>query len=137
MNGLTVGVRAFPDGTVLEVAGDLDFATVGGFHDVLPRLVLRPGQRLVIDLSGLTFCDSTGITAFLAARNVALEAGADVALAAVPAPTLRVLGVIGLDQVLTVHPDAAAAGVPAAPAPGPPVREADPPGAVARTAPEA
>ncbi|MGW0070951.1 STAS domain-containing protein [Streptosporangium sandarakinum] len=137
MTALTVDVRDLPAGTVLEVTGELDFTTVGGFHDVLRRLALRPGQRLVIDLGGLTFCDSTGITAFLAARNVALDAGADVALAAVPAPTLRVLGVIGLDQVFPVHPDTGAAGVPAAPASDPPAREPDPQGTMAWADPEA
>ncbi|GAB2494099.1 hypothetical protein GCM10027187_71380 [Streptosporangium sandarakinum] len=37
MTALTVDVRGFPAGTVLEVAGELDFTTVDGFHDVLRR----------------------------------------------------------------------------------------------------
>ncbi|MEU1852404.1 STAS domain-containing protein [Streptomyces sp. NPDC019990] len=55
-------------------------------------------------MSGLQFCDSCGITVFLAARQRALEAGADVALSAVPANLLRVLMLAGLDRVFTPAP---------------------------------
>ncbi|WP_411115476.1 STAS domain-containing protein, partial [Streptomyces sp. 029-5] len=62
-------------------------------------------QNLVIDLSGLEFCDSTGITALLAARQRAQAAGADMTLTAVPANTLRILTMIGLDRVFTIRPN--------------------------------
>lgn len=66
---------------------------------------LRPGERLVVDLANLEFCDSTGITALLAARQHALAAGADIALASVPANTLRILTIVGLDRVFALRPD--------------------------------
>ncbi|MYR57809.1 STAS domain-containing protein, partial [Streptomyces sp. SID625] len=40
----------------------------------------------------------------IAARNHALEAGADIALAAVPERVRRIFRIVGLDQVLTTHP---------------------------------
>ena len=69
---------------------------------VAPRCVR---QLVVLDLARLEFCDSSGITALIAARNHAVAAGADVALAAVPADTLRVLRIVRLDQYLS-RPDA-------------------------------
>ncbi|MFE7775170.1 hypothetical protein ACFU5O_14950 [Streptomyces sp. NPDC057445] len=39
-----------------------------------PGLALRPGRQLVIDLARLTFCDTSGITVPIAARNHALGA---------------------------------------------------------------
>ncbi|MEU0221804.1 STAS domain-containing protein [Streptomyces sp. NPDC006265] len=75
----------------------------------LDRLDLSPGQCLVLELSGLAFCDSSGITALLAARQHALAADADIVLAAVPANLLRVLTLVGLDQVFTLRPDFSAA----------------------------
>lgn len=68
------------------------------------RLVLTPGQCLVVDLSGLDFCDSSGITALPAARRRAQASGADLVLAAVPVNTLRILTVVGLDRVFTIRP---------------------------------
>ncbi len=53
----------------------------------------------------MEFCDSSGLTALIAARNHAHAAQADIALAAVPPRTLRVLRVVGLDQIFPLHPD--------------------------------
>ncbi|EFL36631.1 predicted protein [Streptomyces viridochromogenes DSM 40736] len=68
-------------------------------------MTARPRHTAPPDLSGLEFCDSSGITVFPAARQRALDAGADVALAAVPANLLRVLTLVGLDRVFTLLPD--------------------------------
>ncbi|RYJ29103.1 anti-sigma factor antagonist [Streptomyces sp. L-9-10] len=87
------------------MVGELDYAQATILREQTERLVLSPGQNLVIDFSGLEFCDSTGITALLAARQRAQAAGADMTLTAVPANTLRILTMIGLDQVFTIHPN--------------------------------
>ena len=69
------------------------------------RLPLAAGQQLVMDLGSLGFCDSSGITALLAARNLAIEQDSNVALASVPANTTRILRITGLDRVFTIRPD--------------------------------
>jgi anti-anti-sigma regulatory factor len=51
------------------------------------------------------FCDSSGLAALIAARSHAHGAQADIALAAVPPHTLRVLRIVGLDQIFPLHPD--------------------------------
>ncbi|WP_336322682.1 STAS domain-containing protein [Streptomyces lavendofoliae] len=101
---LKTSTRHTPAGPVLDVQGDLDFHTVPEFRKTLEGLSLLPGQRLVLHLAGLRFCDSSGITAFLVARNLAATAGAEVALAEVPEATLRVLRIVGLDQVFAIEP---------------------------------
>ncbi|ROQ32653.1 anti-sigma B factor antagonist [Streptomyces sp. PanSC19] len=109
MTPLRVTTRDAATGPVLEIVGDLDYATAARLREMLPAVALRPGLRLVLDLAGMEFCDSSGITALLAARAHAHAAGADIALAAVPARTLRILKVVGLDQVFALHPDSEAA----------------------------
>ncbi|MER7112751.1 STAS domain-containing protein [Streptomyces sp. NPDC000229] len=101
---LNTTTRHTATGLVLDVHGDLDFHTVPEFRRTLQGLTLVPGQRLVLNLAGLRFCDSSGITAFLVARNLAATAGADVSLAAVPETTFRVLRIVGLDQVFAIEP---------------------------------
>ncbi|MEU0283998.1 MULTISPECIES: STAS domain-containing protein [unclassified Streptomyces] len=105
MSPLNITHRNATTGPVLRVAGELDYAQATTLREQTERLVLSPGQNLVIDLSGLEFCDSTGITALLAARQRAQAAGADMTLTAVPAHTLRILTMIGLDQVFTIRPN--------------------------------
>ncbi|MFF5370931.1 STAS domain-containing protein [Streptomyces sp. NPDC013187] len=109
MNALTIRQLDTATGPVLHVAGDLDFDQAPVLRGRLDQLPLSPGQCLVLDLSGLAFCDSSGITALLAARQHALAADADIVLAAVPANLLRVLTLVGLDQVFTLRPDSSAA----------------------------
>jgi anti-anti-sigma factor len=106
---LKITVRDTPNGPLLEIAGDLDYTTAADLRELIAALPLGPGQRLVLDLAGMMFCDSSGITALIHARNRAQAARADVALAAVPAHTLRTLRIAGLDQIFPLHPDSGAA----------------------------
>ncbi|WP_406349206.1 STAS domain-containing protein [Streptomyces sp. NBC_00144] len=105
MRPLTVTTRDAATGPVLEITGDLDHATAPEVVETLTNLTLSSGQLLVLDLARLHFCDSSGITALIAARNIASEQGADIALAAVPPNTARVLNIFGLDRVFRVCPD--------------------------------
>ncbi|MET9399015.1 STAS domain-containing protein [Kitasatospora sp. NPDC002965] len=109
MNPLTITTRDAATGPVLEIAGDLDHHTAPGLREAVDTLPLAGGQLLVLDLARLDFCDSSGITVLLAARNVAVGHGARIALAAVPSNTARILGIVGLDRVFTIHPDTATA----------------------------
>ncbi|MFF4187678.1 STAS domain-containing protein [Streptomyces sp. NPDC001691] len=104
MNPLVLTLRATPTGPVLQIDGDLDYATAPTLRERLQALDLQPGQRLVLDLSGLRFCDSSGITAMIAAHNHTATADAGFALANVPARTLSVLRTVGLDQIFPVLP---------------------------------
>ncbi|MCQ9129754.1 STAS domain-containing protein [Streptomyces hilarionis] len=109
MSQLRITARDAVTGPVLEIIGELAYPHAAELTDRLLTTTLRPGQRLVLDLAGMDFCDSSGISALIAARNLAHAARADVALAAVPAHTLRILRVVGLDQIFAVHPDSDAA----------------------------
>ncbi|MFC8132456.1 STAS domain-containing protein [Streptomyces sp. NPDC057302] len=109
MTPLTITSRDAGTGPVLEIAGDLDYVTASELRTILDDLTLAAGQLLVLDLAGLDFCDSSGITVLLAARNLAIEQGGTIALAAIPASTARILRVMGLDRVFTIHSDTSAA----------------------------
>ncbi|MEU1535790.1 STAS domain-containing protein [Streptomyces fagopyri] len=109
MSPLKVTRRDATTGPVLEIIGELDHTTAPQLREHVTALSLRPGQLLVLDLTLMEFCDSSGITAFIAARNHTHALQADVALSAVPAHTLRVLRIVGLDQVFALHPDSGSA----------------------------
>ncbi|MFJ3582935.1 STAS domain-containing protein [Streptomyces sp. NPDC090127] len=106
---LTLATHATPAGAVVELVGDLDHHTATEVRAALPGISLRPGQQLVFDLGGLSFCDSSGITVLIAARNHALAAHATIALAAVPDRVSRIFRIVGLDQVFPTHPSTEAA----------------------------
>ena len=88
--------RATGTGPVVTVSGEVDVATAPRLRAEIGALALARGQLLVVDLAGVTFYDSSGISALIAARNLAEEAEAGVALAAVPDRLSRTFGLIGL-----------------------------------------
>ncbi|RDI18429.1 STAS domain-containing protein [Lentzea flaviverrucosa] len=98
--------KAVPTGLVLTLAGELDSATAPAANQAVQRLALRDGDQLIVDLTGLTFCDSSGIAALIAARARARGAGATIALAAVPRHLTKVFGLLGLTDLFVVHPTA-------------------------------
>ncbi|MEV6723900.1 STAS domain-containing protein [Streptomyces xanthochromogenes] len=101
-----ITTRDAASGPVVEVTGDLDHATAPQLRGQLAALTIQPGQRLVLDLGGLEFMDSSGISALIVARTLAHAAQAGISLAAVPANALRVLRIVGLDELFTLQPDA-------------------------------
>jgi anti-sigma B factor antagonist len=94
--------RAGAGATVVAAAGDVDLATVPELERVLQPEV-ETGGRVVLDLSGCTFIDSSGLRALVRARDVAAEAGGSLAVAVPPGPLTRVFEVAGLHDALELH----------------------------------
>jgi anti-sigma B factor antagonist len=116
---LAVSTRPTAAGAVLAVSGDLDHDSADRFRTAVDTVALRPGQLLTVDLSGMAFCDSSGITALIAARHRILGQGADIALSAVPAATARVMRMLGLDRVFALRQaDGTGPSAPSGPAGG-------------------
>ncbi|MDT7729339.1 MAG: anti-sigma factor antagonist [Actinomycetota bacterium] len=109
MTELTATVHTSAGGHLFELAGHLDFRNVSYLREVVEGVELGPGQQLIFDMSGLSFCDSTGLTVLVMARNRALAAHAGFALAAVSGRVARIFRVAGLDQVFSVYPSPEAA----------------------------
>ena len=57
-------------------AGELDISTAPDLQDALAELTDAP-RRVVVDLSDLEFCDSTGLSVFVRAKNSTDDAGGD------------------------------------------------------------
>lgn len=104
MSPLNITYRSTVTGPVLHVAGELDYERATALREQVDCLALSRGQNLTIDLSRLEFCDSTGISVLLAARHRAQAAEAELVLVGIPANTLRILRIVGLDQVFTIQP---------------------------------
>jgi anti-sigma B factor antagonist len=98
---------------VVTASGELDLYTAPRLQTALAALLREPVDRVVVDLSGVEFCDSTGMNVLLSAMKRAREHGGGLELAS-PRPAVRkILQVTGLDSVFTVvdaAADSAAAG---------------------------
>ena len=101
---LTVHTEQRGDVVVVSVAGELDMATAPQLQDQITDLLDKGRSRLVFDLAEVSFCDSTGLSVFVRAKNSCDEAGGVVRLAAPQRGVLRILEVSGLVEVLHTYP---------------------------------
>lgn len=86
--------------TVYTANGKLSLETVNQF---LPGLRAETAQRVVLDMSGVSFLDSAGVGAlvslFVSRRNQGKEFG----LAALPPQAVAVVTVAGLQNLLPIY----------------------------------
>jgi anti-sigma B factor antagonist len=96
-----VEVSEEPGTLILRLAGELDMASVRVVESALMAAIPTTGA-VVLDLGGLTFCDSTGIEMLAAAHRKASNEGTLLTVSNVPIAVARVLKISGMDQVLTI-----------------------------------
>ncbi len=88
---LLIDTRSENDRVVLSLRGELDLTSVPQFDQELQAAEAANPGRLVIDLSGLDFMDSTGLRALLQARERAKGDRYELALRRGPRQVQRVL----------------------------------------------
>jgi anti-sigma B factor antagonist len=91
---------------VVRLAGELDIAAEEYFERSLRSLEDDGGGGIVLDLSGLSFMDSTGIRLILQAWDSARRDGSGFAVLLGDSPVKRTLEIAGLDRVLPIAADA-------------------------------
>src|SRR3546814_5908142 len=94
---LTIEARPAPDGNVLVTAGELDLATAPQLSEAAEALIETGAKRLVFEVSGLSFMDSSGLRVLLE-----LSKRAEVVLRAPSRSVRRVVESTGVDNTLTL-----------------------------------
>lgn len=95
--------------SILRLVGELDADDAPAVRKMLAEQVLEGTGSLVLDLSGLTFIDSAGLAALIAAHKGTRTAGTSLVLAGLNGPVAKIMSVTGLDTVMTVAPTVEAA----------------------------
>ncbi|MFJ7159893.1 STAS domain-containing protein [Streptomyces sp. NPDC101118] len=90
--------------TRMALSGELDILTAAQVRGPLTRSIAPGGPDLVLDITGLTFCDSSGIGLFLDLDHSCRAAGARLRLTGVPQLTAVALRLLGADRVLAYRP---------------------------------
>jgi anti-anti-sigma factor len=102
--GATVDVEHRGSAVVLRVAGELDLVTTHVLADASTEALRSVPPVLVIDLTGVTFLASVGMSAIVAAHETGGE-HTQVRVVGGSRDTLRPLRVTGLDRLLAIYPD--------------------------------
>jgi len=89
---------------VVTLGGDIDHNNTAHLSDVLLFPRGAAAARTVIDLSAVTFIDSSGISAFITAHHAARRSGGWLRLAGLTDCALRIVRLVGLDDIIPCYP---------------------------------
>ena len=92
-----------PDPAIVPVQGEVTFSNVTEFDRRLERAFGEGARNVVIDLSEVTFIDSSGLSALLTASSRARERGGAVALVLAQGEPPSIFRFRGVDRLLSLH----------------------------------
>jgi anti-anti-sigma factor len=100
---LSITVQRAPDEVIMELAGEVDVLTVTELATLVNDiLAAEPPARIVLDMSGVTFCDSQGLGTLVVLSRKAQHNQTVLALANVNDFLMRVLDITGLRSALMI-----------------------------------
>lgn len=89
---------------MVATAREIDLTNAESLRDALLSALNSGALGLVVDMTATTFIDSAGVTALVRASRRAAASEASVRLAVTAPAVLRVLNLVGIDQLIEVHP---------------------------------
>lgn len=95
-------VREEGGALIAAFRGEVDLEHSPKAREVLLGCVER-GRKVLVDLSGVSYIDSSGVASLVEAFQRARKSGVVFALVSVNAPARRVLELARLDKVFTIH----------------------------------
>jgi anti-anti-sigma factor len=101
--------------TILSVAGEMDLVTAPEVRQQVHEAVADGRRRIVLDLAGVRFCDSSGVGVLIAARRLMRSCAGRLRLilpeggAVDGSHVNRVLAALGVRRLFEVFPDREAA----------------------------
>lgn len=94
---------------VISVAGEIDIATTGQLDDALGAALCRRPKGLIVDLTGVGFLGAAGLTTMLRARQHAMACRTRFDLVCPKRLPRRIIEIVGLDAVFSLHESVAEA----------------------------
>lgn len=94
---------------VLAVGGEIDVYTAPRLRERLLDLAHGGTPTVVVDLTNVSFVDSTGLGVLVSGLKRFREAGGDLLLVVTQPQILKVLEITGLTTVFSIHPTVAEA----------------------------
>lgn len=89
---------------VLRPSGDLDVYTVGSLRDAIGRMIDEETPKVVVDLDGVPFMDSSGLGALMGGVRRLREAGGDLAIACTREQHLKLFNITGFGEGVSIAP---------------------------------
>lgn len=95
--------------TIVSIYGELDVATAPTLRERLIALVGEGSHKLILDLEGVDFLDSTGLGTIISALKRVRTHGGDMRLVSTQPRIKRLFDITGLDKAVPLLPSIDAA----------------------------
>jgi len=92
-----------PDRHVITVSGEVDLASSPQLDDAIISTLDSGAKAVAIDLTDVSFMDSSGLGVIVRGLKRCREAEIDLDLVITNERVLKVFGITGLDQVIPIH----------------------------------
>lgn len=89
--------------TALALAGEIDVYTAAKLREKLLALCEQNKHKVVVDLSGVTYMDSTGLGVFIGAYKASQNADGVFSLTGLTPRVARLFKITGLDELITIE----------------------------------
>lgn len=100
---LNTELKSLADGWMsLSIGGEVDLSNVEELERALELAFDDPNTHLVVDLSGTSFMDSTGLRSLILSGQRFGDAGRSFALVVRPGPISRLIDITGLGDSLHI-----------------------------------
>ena len=96
-------VRPSDEVAVVEASGELDFYTGSEFNACLASAVESGAPRVVVDLTQVTFIDSSALGMLVGIARQSAEHSTELMIVCPPGNVARVIAITGLNRVFAMY----------------------------------
>jgi anti-sigma B factor antagonist len=86
----------------LPLEGEIDLHVSPRVESALTRMINKQPDRIVVDLSGVTFIDSSGLAVLIRAREDIKKYGGKLTLSGIKKDVLLIFEIARLDQIFLI-----------------------------------
>jgi anti-anti-sigma factor len=90
---------------VVTMPAEIDMTNASDVTDLLAAVAGQSPQVITADMTATEFCDSAGVRALVRAHERAAAAGSELRLVLGDSPAVRIIQLIGLDQIVPLYRD--------------------------------
>lgn len=89
---------------LVRLRGRLDATTSPKVRTTLKELIEKDQVKIIVDLQGVPFIDSSGLASLVSGLRLAREKGGNIALSGVQPQAQTVFRLTMLDRIFAIHP---------------------------------
>ena len=100
---MTFSISTFNGHSMVRADGELDVSTAPQLRQTITTAIDEGAGTVIVDLTAVTFMDSTTLGVLIGAHNRVRESGGAIGVVCPDDRVRRVFRITGLDKVFTLH----------------------------------